>query len=209
MPTEIPGPAYRIRTRRLVLRCWDPADAPRINAAIEQSREHLSPWMPWARDETLSLQERVSFLRRARGRFDLGEDFGYGVFSPDESEVWGGCGLHTRLGPGALEIGYWVHVDHINQGLATELAAALTRVGFEIHDLRRVEIHCDPKNVRSAAVPRKLGFTHEATLAQRVPDGDQGLRDAMIWSLHLADYPASPAAEAQIECFDAVGRRIL
>mgnify|MGYP006158626091 CR=1 FL=1 len=31
----------------------------------------------------------------------------------------------------------------------------------------RVEIHCDPANVRSASVPRKLGFRHEATLHRR------------------------------------------
>ena len=209
MPPEIPGPAYRVRTSRLLLRCWNPADAPLLNAAVTMSQEHLIPWMPWARGELPTLQERIGFLRRVRARFDLGEDFTYGVFSPDESEVWGGSGLHTRLGEGALEIGYWMRVDRIGQGLATELAAALTRVGFEVHDVRRMEIHCDPKNVRSAAVPRKLGYRHEATLPKRVPDGEQGLRDTMIWTLHRPEYPASPAAQAQIEACDALGRRII
>ena len=65
-------------------------------------------------------------------------------------------------GPEALES------YHDGQGLATEVSAALTRVAFEIDQVDRVEIHCEPQNVRSAAVPRKLGYQHEATLARRL-----------------------------------------
>lgn len=209
MPLAHPGPAYLIRTRRMVLRCWDPHDASLMKEAIDASIEHLRPWMPWAWEEPTEMQAKVERLRRMRSRFDLGEDFVYGVFSPDEREVWGGTGLHTRIGEGALEIGYWVRVDRIGQGLATEFSAALTRAGFEVYGVRRMEIHCDPANVRSAAVPRKLGYTHEATLPKRVPFGEQSPRDSMIWALHKEAYPASPSARAEIECYDAAGRRIL
>ena len=63
--------------------------------------------------------------------------------------------------------------------------------------------------MRSAAVPRKLGYLHEATLRerQRAPDGRPW--DTMIWTLLAAEYPRSPAAAAEIEAFDALGRRIL
>ena len=71
----------------------------------------------------------------------------------------------------------------------------------------RVEIHCDPSNASSAAVPRKLGFTHEATLRNHVLFRET-MRDTMIWSLFAGDYPSSPAAEAQIEVYDAAGRPI-
>ena len=40
-----------------------------------------------------------------------------GVFSPDDSRVLGRTGLHTRLGEGALEIGYWVAADAVGQGM--------------------------------------------------------------------------------------------
>jgi RimJ/RimL family protein N-acetyltransferase len=196
---NIPGPAYRIVTRRLVIRCWNPADAPLIKAAIDASVDHLRPWMPWVKDEPKPLQDKVELLRRFRSSFDLGQDFVYGILNRDETQVLGGTGLHTRVGEGAREIGYWIHVDHVNQGLATEVAAALTKVAFEVDKVERVEIHCDPENARSAAVPRKLGFVHEATLRQR----------GMIWTLLADEYPASPAAAAEIEAFNAMGRRIL
>jgi len=58
--------------------------------------------------------------------------------------VLGSTGLHTRVGAGAREIGYWIHQDYINQGLATEATAALTKVAFAIDQVTRIEIHCDP-----------------------------------------------------------------
>jgi RimJ/RimL family protein N-acetyltransferase len=207
--TGIPGPAYCVRTRRLILRCWEPTDAALLKAAIDASLEHLRPWMPWASDEPEALQAKIERLRQWRGKFDLGQDFVYGVFSLDEKEVLGSSGLHTRVGEGAREIGYWIHADHINQGLATEVAAALTRVAFDIEAVLRVEIHCDPRNVRSAAVPRKLGFVHEATPRQRTLDPEGERRDTMIWTLLTEEYGASPASTAEVEAFDAMGRRIL
>jgi len=203
------GPAYRIITARLVLRCWEPTDAPLITAALIESREHLMPWMPWAAEEPTEPAKRVTWLRKCRGEFDLEKDFIYGVFNLDESRVLGGTGLHTRLGEGAREIGYWIHVDFTHQGLATELSAALTRVAFEIDGVNRVEIHCDPGNVYSAAVPRKLGYTHEGTLRARSIGSDGLPSDLMIWTLFKEDYPNSPSASAQIEAYDAIGQRIL
>lgn len=206
--SEIPGPAYRIHTPRLVIRCWNPVDAPLLKTAIDESVDHLRPWMPWAYNEPEDLQKKIDRLRSFRGKFDLGQDFVYGIFNKDETRVLGGTGLHTRIGEGAREIGYWIHKDYTNQGLATEVSAALTKVAFEIDGVERVEIHCDAENVRSAAVLRKLGYTHDATLRKRVRAHDGTLRDAMIWSLLRQDYPSSPAAAVQIEAFDAIGRPI-
>lgn len=166
MSVSIDRPVYRIETERTVIRCWDPRDAYLLKEAVDASLDHLKPWMPWADQEPTDIEAKVQVLRGFRGRFDLGQDFAYGIFDPDEQRVIGGTGLHARLGKGALEIGYWIRVDCINCGLATEAAAALTRVAFQAYDVNRAEIHCDPQNVRSAAVPRKLGFTHEATLRQ-------------------------------------------
>jgi len=207
----IPGPAYRIYTQRLVIRCWNPDDAPKLKSAIDQSLDHLLPWMPWVYNEPEDIQKKINRLRYFRGRFDLDQDFVYGIFSKDESHVLGGTGLHTRLGTDAREIGYWIRKDSINQGFATEASAALTKVAFEIDKIRRVEIHCDPHNVRSAAVPRKLGFTHEATLRKRVQKDKDGVSwgDSMIWTLFIEDYPSTPAASVKIEAYDAMARRIM
>ena len=110
------GPAYRIHTERTVLRCWDPADAPLLKEAIDASLDHLRPWMPWAENEPEDLPAKVARLRRFRAEFDLGQNFIYGIFDREERRVLGGTGLHLRVGPGALEIGYWIRADETNQG---------------------------------------------------------------------------------------------
>ncbi len=209
MTPTLNGPAYTLQTPRTLIRCWSPADAARALRAIESSLEHLRPWMEWARHYPMSVTQQAAVFRRFRGLFDLGQDFTYAVLDRSGREVLGGSGLHTRGGEGAREIGYWIAAEHIGQGLATEVAAALTRVAFELEGVRRVEIHCDPRNVRSAAVARKLGFTHEGTLRKRLlaPDGDY--RDTMLWTLLAEEYPASPAAASLLEAFDVLGQRLL
>jgi RimJ/RimL family protein N-acetyltransferase len=196
-------PPYRIVTERLVVRCWEPRDAPLLRAAIDSSLDELRPWMPWAKQEPQTLEEKVILLRRFRGRFDLGEDFTYGIFSADEREVVGGTGLHSRVGHDAFEIGYWIRTSHVGQGLATESTAALTRVALELCGVDRVEIRIDPANERSRAIPRRLGFTEEATLRRRLRYPDP--RDVILYTLFAADYPASAAAAAAIEAYDAGG----
>jgi RimJ/RimL family protein N-acetyltransferase len=208
-PTRFPGPAYRIESERFVIRCWDPKDAPLLKAAVDESLDHLRPWMPWTINEPEILQTKIDRLRKFRAKFDLGRDYMYGIFDPIEKQVIGGTGLHTSVEGNAREIGYWIHVMHINRGLASEATGALIRVAFEIDKVDRVEIHCGPKNIRSVTIPKKLGFQYEATLKRRYVTADGGPRDTMIWSLFAPDYPDSPASLIPIKAFDAAGRQIL
>lgn len=206
---DLPGPAYRVCTARLVLRCWNPPDAPLLAAAIEQSLEHLLPWMPWAENEPEELERKIQRLRKYRADFDLDRDFVYGIWNADENQVLGGTGLHTRVGEGAREIGYWIHAQHLRRGYATEAVAALTRIAFEVDAVDRVEIHCDPRNEPSAAIPRKLGYNHDATLRRR-GNAPLGLsRDTMIWSMFRDEYYETPSAVAEVKAFDAIGRQLL
>lgn len=202
------GPAYRVETPRLVIRCWTPADAELLQRAIAESIAHLRPWMPWAHQEPEGLDAKIERLRRFRGAFDLGQDFVYGIFDPTETAVLGGTGLHTRAGKGAREIGYWIHADHIRQGYATEAAMALTRVAFEIDGVERVEINCDPRNRASAAVPERIGFRLESILKRDLPDVDGEPRDTMVWSMSSEHFSTSRAKTASIRVFDVLGREM-
>jgi RimJ/RimL family protein N-acetyltransferase len=200
---------YRIETERLILRCWQPDDAGLLKEAIDASLEHLRPFMSWAAHEPQSIDAKAERLRVARGDFDLDRDYVFGILSRDERLAVGSSGLHTPLEPDALEIGYWIRASHVGQGLATETAAALAKVAFEIAKVDRVEIHCQPSNVASAAVPRKLGFTHEATRREVLRDSDGTLRDSMIWTMLAREYPDSVASRATVAAYDVIGRRLV
>jgi ribosomal-protein-serine acetyltransferase len=85
-----------------------------------------------------------------------GGDVVMGVFV--DGAVAGGCGLHRRIGPGGLEIGYWTARRFLRQGIATNAAGLLTDTAFSDPAITRVEIHHDQANQASAGVPRKLGW---------------------------------------------------
>ena len=150
------GLPERIETARLVLRAWTPDDVAALAAAVTRSIDHLRPWMAWIADEPLPRDARVARIEGWRAQREAGGDLVYGILAGDA--VVGGCGFHRRLGPGALELGYWVHVDHVGRGVATEASAALTDAAFASDGIARVEIHHDRANAASGAVPRRLGF---------------------------------------------------
>lgn len=197
-------PPYRIVTERLVIRCWNPGDAPLVKEAVDSSRDHLLPWMPWAEEEK-TLAEQAEVLRGFRGRFDLGQEFVYGIFDRGEAEAVGGTGLHTRVGEGAYEIGYWIRASRAGDGLATEATAALTRVALELCGVDRVELHIQPENAASLRIPEKLGYREEARLRRRLPGG----RDKVIFTLFAEELAGTPSSEAAVEAYDALGVRVL
>ena len=201
-------PVYRIETKRLIIRCWDIKDAALLQQFAAESKEHLLPFMPWAADEPQTLEQKVERMRHFRGKFDRNEDYVYGIFNQDETRAIGGTGLHTRLSGNALEIGYWMHKDFINKGLVTESTAALTRVAFEVYHIERMEIHCSVENLASAAVPRKLGYIHEAT-RRRLGFAYGRQTDSMIWTLFADEYLSTPCASAELKAFDAGGKQLL
>lgn len=205
-----PIPPYRIETDRLVIRCYDPHDAPLLKEAVDASVEHLRPWMPWIRFEPQTLAEKVQLLRSFRGEFDLGTNFPYGIFNREETKQLGGSGFHQRGGEGSLEIGYWVAVDAIGRGIATEVTAVQTRIGFEICGLDRIDIQVEPGNERSLAIPRKLGFTLEGVLRRRLDAGEDGAprRDSLLYTMLPEELAASPCLQYDYVAYDVVGNRI-
>ncbi|MFC8721217.1 GNAT family N-acetyltransferase, partial [Kitasatospora sp. NPDC057198] len=156
------------------------ADAAALNAAVVANLAHLSPWMPWAQHApTLAESEQVSV--RGEQVWDEGTDFMYLlVLDADPAAVVGAFGLHGRIGPGALEIGYWVHREHTGRGLATAAARALTDAALALPGITRAEIHCDEANAASAAVPRKLGYALDR-IDEEAPIAPAETGRKMIW----------------------------
>jgi len=150
LPERLPGPD------QLLLRRWVPGDAAVVGRAVDESLEHLRPWMPWVSQEPLSVERRRAMIQEWERAWLAGGDVYMGVFL--RARVVGSCGLHYRIGPGGLEIGYWTHPAFIRRGVATRAAGLLTDAAFALPVITRVEIHHDKANKASAGVPRKLGY---------------------------------------------------
>ena len=137
-----------LRRKRLV-------DVDAQHRLVLESLEHLTPWMPWA--SGYSRDSLLEHLTGAQSDWESGRAYDYAIVS--EGEIVGSCGLMRRIGPGGLEIGYWIHPDRTGRGLVTMAAAALVEAAFALAGTTHVEIHHDEANTASGAVPRRLGFT--------------------------------------------------
>ena len=134
------------------------ADGEGIALAVRASLDHLRPWMPWATEAAAQVEAQRVRCREAEDLWERGSAYIYALRQSHEGSVIGTFGLHRRVGPGAIEVGYWVHVDFAGRGYATAGAAALTQAGSALADVERLEIHTDEANVMSAAIPRRLGY---------------------------------------------------
>jgi RimJ/RimL family protein N-acetyltransferase len=167
---------------RLIIRAplWE--DGKMVNEAINESINELQPWMPWAQQiptleesEKISRQGRVHFLERSDLRLYL--------IHKTTGQFIGSSGLHRiDWQVRKFEIGYWISTPFSGQGYITEAVEGITN--FAIHELQanRIEIRCDSRNVRSARVAERLGFTKEGILRSDKCDVDSLLRNTVVFS---------------------------
>lgn len=151
-----------------------------MSDAVLASLDHLKPWMPWANPEAGSPAVQRERCQAVQEQWSSGSDYHYALLAGESGPVIGGFGLHRRIGPGGIEIGYWLHVDHVGRGYATAAAEALTQAGLSLDDVTRVEIHVDEANTRSAAIPPRLGYRLDRVF-EREPEAPGESGRIQVW----------------------------
>ena len=132
---------------------WQLADAPELTAAVAGSLDHLGAWLIWATDG-YTADDSAEFLERTRKNWESGETHDFAIRV--DGSIAGGIGTMRRAG--GIEIGYWLSREATGHGLITRAARLLTEEAFRL-GAGYVEIKHDELNVRSGAVPARLGFT--------------------------------------------------
>jgi RimJ/RimL family protein N-acetyltransferase len=166
----------------VVVRRWADEHVPALTAAVVESLDHLQPWMVWATPETATEEAFHRFRVDSDARAADGHEAVYGIFDRRTGAVLGGVGLHDRLGPGGVEVGYWLHVGATGRGLMTRIVGHLTDLALSHEDVLWVEVRCDEANVASAAVPRRLGFRLVDVIASDRPQAPADTGRDMIWT---------------------------
>jgi len=182
---ELPG---ELLGERIVLRPFRDSDAAALWDAVDSSRLQLKPWMPWVNDHN-SLDSSRDYVRRMQAKWILREDFPMGIWRIADGRLLGATGLHRiDWTIPAMEIGYWLRPDAEGAGYAMEAVKLLTGLAFDRLQAERIEIRCDALNLRSAALPRRLGFVQEATLRCARRNVDNELSDTLVFALTRADH---------------------
>ncbi|QUH03156.1 GNAT family N-acetyltransferase [Saccharopolyspora erythraea] len=107
----------------------------------------------------------------------------FGVLVDDD--VVGSAELKLH-GPSTGEIAYAVHPRLWGQGVATGAARELLRMGFSEHGRHRIFGTCDPRNLASAAVLRKIGMRYEGRMRGTAHIRD-GWRDSDLYAVLAND----------------------
>jgi RimJ/RimL family protein N-acetyltransferase len=193
MPTPrhaslIPVPG-EVRSDRLLLRPLRESDAGQVLAAIEESREHRAPWLEWP-PRIQHLDDARDLCLRWAARWTLRTDLGLGMFSVGDGRFLGATGMdNPNWALRSFEIGYWLRTSAVGAGYVTEAVQLQTVLAFEALDARRLEIRCDPNNLQSRRVPKRLGFLQEGHLRNAWLDPLSNVRDTLVFAATPEDYP--------------------
>jgi len=169
-------------TERLRIRATRPGDGAELNAAIRESQQELAPFMPFAR-VLPAPEETEALVRRRRLHFLDRTDMMMLMTDRSTGRILGASGLHRMNWEARrFEIGYWVRTSCAGQGLVTEAVHGLTDYAVRHLEANRIEIRCDDRNLRSAAVARRAGFTLEGVLRNWLREEDGTLVNEMVFA---------------------------
>ncbi|HZD17182.1 MAG TPA: GNAT family protein [Actinomycetota bacterium] len=158
-------------------------DLEEIWAAVEADRPRLSLWMTWIAD-TRTIDDEREWLDRVVA--DERSLEGCGVFLADRYVA--GVGLMPEVFGISGEIGYWIRSEFEGRGFVTRAVRALIGIGFRELGLHRIVIRAGTDNVRSRAIPERLGFTEEG-IARGAGRGAMGFYDLVVYSLLEHEWP--------------------
>jgi ribosomal-protein-serine acetyltransferase len=133
-------------------------------ALTNTSREHLRRWLSWV-DFMQSEVQFQQFILSSRQRHAGGQELPCVLV--EQGQLAGRIGLYRiDTQHRSAEIGYWLGTAFQGRGLMTRACRALTGYGFSTLGLNRIEIRCAAGNLRSQAVPERLGFACEGLLRE-------------------------------------------
>ncbi len=155
-------------------------DSQEIYKVVDKDRNHLKKWLAWVdkttsvkniedntteRIEKFAKKEAASFYARYEDKWIAS----VGFISIDDTNKRG-------------EIGYWLSSEFEGRGLMTECVKASINYGFNDLGLHRILIRCSVNNLKSAAIPKRLGFILEGTSREDHKTEDD-FEDTFMWSI--------------------------
>ena len=167
------------------LRTFRDSDAEAIFETVKRNETHLMAFMHWmSPDYSLALSRE--FIHRSLENAAQRKGITYGIFR--RGRHIGSVGfVQFDWTSRTTEIGYWI--DKAEEGKGIVSAACRLLIDYALGDLglNRVEIRCSTFNVRSAAIPERLGFKKEGVLRQSEFRNGR-LHDFAIYGLLAAEW---------------------
>lgn len=163
----------------------EPLHAVDLFTLVERDREYLHQWQNWP-DHLHTLEDMIVLIENAQHK--RAANTGLDLVMVVDGQPAGKISLVfidwiTRHS----EIGYWLGESFQGRGIVTRACRALLDYAFDEINLHLVDIRCAVGNIRSRAIPERLGFTFQGVLPYKTPLRDQFIdevlysMDAVLW----------------------------
>lgn len=176
------GTLRSLKSPGIIVRPFEPSDAPSFLAAVKASLPELTYWMPWCK-ESYGINDAEAWISFAQTAWDNRSEFPLGIFDASNGEVIGGTGVnHINKSDRIGNIGYWISTPFVGQGIATSAARYAADLGFAELGLTRQEIIALTHNLASQRVAERLGAMRECVARNRLYLQGKP-HDAVVFSL--------------------------
>jgi ribosomal-protein-serine acetyltransferase len=152
---------HPLESARLVLTPIEASDSNDLWVAIDGSRAHLEPWLPWVpfnNDPDASYR----YADASASDWDQGRACRFTIRHRSTRALFGVVGLeafaHLHQ---SVELGYWLRKEATRQGAMTEASRLVLAWAFGKMNVHRVRVAAATDNHASLAVIRRLGFHFE------------------------------------------------
>lgn len=148
----------------ILLRSPTMADAEDIFALVDSNREHLGCWLPWI-EAMRSLEDERQWIEGYMKEQAEGTSLAFLIVY--QGAIVGVIATESiDLLRKTCESGYFLADSLQGRGIVTRACRGLLSYIFDNLGMNRVQVRIMPHNVRSIAIPQRLGFVYEGIQRQ-------------------------------------------
>jgi ribosomal-protein-serine acetyltransferase len=149
----------------------------------DSNRAFLREWLMWT-DDVRTLTDMRTYIQEGLRQFAENDGFQAGIWF--KGDLCGVIGHHSiDWNNRSTELGYWLGRSYTGRGIMTRAVRASVNYAFDIYRLHRVVIRCAAGNIKSRAIPERLGFTQDGIMREELFLHDQYVNH-VVYSM-LAD----------------------
>lgn len=173
----------------IVIRTYQPNDAPSCFEAARESIAEVSRHLPWLHPD-YSIEETRTWIEKTVPKlWEQQSEYHFVITEVATGSVLGGCGLdQVNWVDQTANLGYWVRTSRTRQGIATAASKLLARFGFEKLQLKRIDVVTSIDNIASARVAEKLNPSEKKSVKNSSLI-KEGVSDTLVFSIFSQDAP--------------------
>ncbi|GAA0468785.1 GNAT family protein [Alkalibacillus silvisoli] len=146
----------------LYLRLVDIGDRDAVYKLTDEGRGYLREWLNWV-DGTQKPEDTTEFINMSKKNY--ADSSGLNAVIVFNEQVVGIAGYNLLDWNNYIaHIGYWLGEGYQGNGIMTRVSKALTDYAFDHLNMNKVEIRAAKGNVKSRAIPERLGYIEEGVI---------------------------------------------